>query len=122
MGASNNETNGIGKAENIDLLARLPSGSSKWVSSVGGGVASAIATFLLVILPVVNTWLANAKEVSLAQLKVAQEQLDYREQRRSDAEKERDLYRSEMLSAQKQARETEGLLYSCQRELREYKK
>lgn len=82
------------KAE--DVLARLRDSSPKWVPSVSGGVVSAAATFLIVILPLVNTWLANAKEVSLAQLQVAKEQMDYKDQRRLDSEKERDLYREQM--------------------------
>lgn len=76
--------------EEKTLLAGLRDSRAKWLSSVSGGVASAVATFLIVILPVVNTWLANAKEVALAQLKVTQEQLDYKESRKLDAEKERD--------------------------------
>ena len=105
-----------------DVLARLRDSGSKWVPSVSGGVVSAAATFLIVILPLVNTWLANAKEVSLAQLQVAQEQMDYKDARKLDAEKERDLYKSEMLIAQKQNREIEAELYTCQRQLREFKK
>lgn len=105
-----------------NILARFPTSVPKWLPSVGGGVASAAATFLIVILPVVNTWLANAKEISLAQLKVAQEQLDYKDARKLDAEKERDLYKGEMLKAQKNERETDALLFTCQRELREFRK
>ena len=116
------EQNDNNSDETKNILARFPSGGSKWISSVGGGVASAIATFLIIILPIVNTWLANAKEVSLAQLRVAQEQLDYKDARKLDAEKERDLYKSEMLAAQKDEREREGQLFSCLRELREFKK
>lgn len=108
--------------ENEDLLARLRGGSSKWIPSIGGGVVSAAATFLIVILPIVNTWLANAKEVSLAQLQVAREQLDYKDQRKNDAEKERDLYKSEMLKSQQTEREMESQLYTCLRQLREFKK
>lgn len=115
----NNDKNTI---EEESILARLPSSSSKWISSIGGGVASAVATFLIIILPIVNTWLANAKEISLAQLKVAQDQLDYKDARKADAEKERDLYKAEMLKAQKDERDIEALLFTCQRELREYKK
>jgi len=105
-----------------DVLARLRNSSPKWVPSVGGGVASAAATFLIVILPIVNTWLANAKEVSLAQLEVAKEQMDYKDARKLDAEKERDLYKTEMLEAQKELRELEAYLYSCQKKLREFEK
>lgn len=116
------EQNDKNTDEEKNLLARLPGSSSKWVSSVGGGVASAIATFLIVIIPIVNTWLANTKEISLAQLKLAQEQLDYKDARKLDAEKERDLYKAEMLEAQKVERDREAQLFSCLRELREYKK
>lgn len=105
-----------------DILARFRDRGLKWVPSVGGGVASAIATFLIVILPVVNTWLSNAKEVSLAQLEVAKEQMDYKDARKLDAEKERDLYKSEMLITQKALRELESYLYTCQKKLREFEK
>jgi hypothetical protein len=105
-----------------DVLVRLRNSGSKWIPSVSGGVASAAATFLIVILPIVNTWLANAKEVSLAQLEVAKEQMDYKDARKLDAEKERDLYKSEMLIAQKAVRELESYLYTCQKKLREFEK
>jgi hypothetical protein len=114
-----NDSEGIQKN---DVLAELRNSGSKWIPSVSGGVASAVATFLLVILPVVNTWLANAKEISLAQLKVAQDQLDYKDSRKLDAEKERDLYKKEMLEAHQAEREAEAKFFSCQRELREFKK
>lgn len=122
MEKEDDKTSADAKDSKEAILAQFRGGSVKWLPSVSGGVASALATFLIVIVPVVNTWLANAREVALAQLKVAQEQLDYKDQRKSDAEKERDLYKIEMLEAQKGEREREAQLFSCQRELREYKK
>lgn len=77
----------------------------KWISSVSGGLVSAIATILFIVIPVVNTWLANTKEISLAQIKNTAEQIEYITKRMQDSDKERDLYKSEMISCQQELRQ-----------------
>lgn len=99
--------NGIEKHSKYSLYS-LRDRTPKWVSGVSGGLAGAVATILFIVIPVINTWLANTKEVSLAQIKNTAEQIEYITKRMEDSDKERDLYKSEMLL--------------CQRELRELKK
>lgn len=91
--------------EKNNLLAQLPSGPAKWVPSISGGLAGAIATILFIVIPTVNTWLANTKEVNLAQIKNTAEQIAYITKRMEDSDRERDLYKQEMLTCQKQLRE-----------------
>lgn len=97
---NSSETEGSGYAPRT-LRDRTP----KWVSGGVGGVAGALGTFLLLVIPVVNTWLANAREVSLAQIKNSADQIAYVKKRMEDSDKERDIYKSEMLSCQKELRE-----------------
>jgi hypothetical protein len=99
------EHNDSNTDETKNLLAQLPSGAAKWVPSISGGLAGAIATVLFIVIPTVNTWLANTKEVSLAQIKNTAEQIAYITQRMQDSDKERDLYKAEMLKAQQELRE-----------------
>ena len=91
----------------------------KWVSGGIGGLVGAVGTVLVIVIPVINTWLANTKEISLAQIKTTQEQIDFTIRRMQDSEKERDLYRQEMTVAQTKGRELDDKLATCQRELRE---
>jgi len=91
--------------EKNNLLAQLPSGAAKWVPSISGGLAGAVVTILFIVIPSVNTWLANTKEVNLAQIKNTAEQIAYITKRMEDSDRERDLYKQEMLSCQKQLRE-----------------
>jgi hypothetical protein len=88
-----------------DVLVRLRNSSSKWVPSISGGLVGSICTVLFIIIPVVNTWLANAKEISLAQIRNNAEQIAYITKRMEDSDKERDLYRQEMTTCQKELRE-----------------
>lgn len=97
-------------------------GNGRWVSRISGGMGGAIVTILFIVIPVVNTWLANAKEVSLAQIKNTADQIAYITQRMADSDKERDLYKQEMIAAQKKLREYEDKLSICMIELRESKK
>lgn len=91
--------------EKSNLLAQFPSGAAKWVPSISGGLAGAVVTILFIVIPSVNTWLANTKEVNLAQIKNTAEQMAYITKRMEDSDKERDLYKAEMLSCQKELRE-----------------
>lgn len=100
------EDDGISeKIHSGSSLGALHHRSGKWVSGLGGGVAGAVATILFVVIPVINTWLANTKEISLAQIKNTAEQIEYISKRMNDSDKERDLYRHEMLVCQKELRE-----------------
>lgn len=83
----------------------LPDRNAKWVSGVTGGVASAFVTILFLVIPVVNTWLENTKQVQVLQIKNTAEQVEYITKRMQDSDKERDLYKSEMIEAQKELRE-----------------
>lgn len=78
-------------------------------------MGGAVITFTVLVLPSLNTYLANAKDISLAGIKdnadkIAiltkehAERMEYITQRMKDADKERDLYKSEMLSCQKELR------------------
>lgn len=96
------------------LFTTLRNRTPEWVSGVGGGLAGGVATILFLILPSINTWIANVKEISLAQVKTNQEQIDYVVRRMEDSDKERDLYKQEMLTAQKELR-------ACQTELSKVK-
>ncbi len=86
-------------------VATLSHRSGKWVSSGIGGLVGAIGTILVIVIPVVNTWLANTKEISLAQIQNSADQIKYAVERMKDSDKERDLYKSEMLACQKELRE-----------------
>lgn len=88
----------------------LPDRAQKWLSSGAGGLVGAVGTLLVIVIPVVNTWLSNTKEIQLQQLKNSGEQIQYAVQRMHDTEKERDLYREEMTVAQRDLR-------TCQNEL-----
>lgn len=85
-------------------LTLLRDGSARWISGVSGGLAGALLTALLLVIPVVNTWLANTKEIQLQQIKNSADQIEYVTKRMQDSDKERDLYKSEMLACQKQLR------------------
>lgn len=111
-----NQNDTLSKAANEGLSLSFSNRPGKWVSSGLGGLVGAFGTLLVIVIPVVNTWLANAKEISLAQIKnnadqiaiLTQENSDrvkYITQRMSDSDKERDLYKSEMMSCQKELRE-----------------
>lgn len=101
----NNGTNNKSNGSYGTLNGALSERTTKWVSSVSGGVAGALLTALFIIIPVINTWLENSKEISMAQIKNSAEQLDYITRRMSDSDKERDLYKKEMLETQAQLRE-----------------
>ena len=90
----------------------------KWGPGVGGGFASALGTFLFLIIPVINTWLANAKEISLAQVKNSAEQIQYISKRMEDSDKERDLYRTAMNSLNAKVIELQDKLFNCESDLR----
>lgn len=108
------ENDGVSeKMHRSDRVGVFQNRNGKWVSGLGGGVAGAIATILFIVIPVINTWLANAKEVSLAQIKNTAEQVEYITKRMADSDKERDLYKSEMIVYQRKARELEDKLHSC---------
>lgn len=95
--------------ENNDTANRpvaLPSRSERWLSSGAGGLVGAIGTILVIVIPVVNTWLENTKQIQLEQMKNSAEQIKYAVQRMQDSDKERDLYKAEMLECQKQLRDT----------------
>lgn len=94
--------------EKKTILAQLSGRNAKWVPSVSGGLAGAIVTILFIVIPSVNTWLANTKEISLAQIKNTAEQIAYITKRMEDSDKERDLYKSEMLKAQQELRDCKG--------------
>lgn len=98
---SNNKSNGSYTTLNGALSER----ATKWVSGVSGGVAGALLTALFIIIPVINTWLENSKEISMAQIKNSAEQISYISQRMSDSDKERDLYKSELMKVQQELRE-----------------
>lgn len=87
------------------ILARIPTGVKERLPGISGGVAGGLLTALFIVIPVIQTWLANTKEVSLAQIKASAEQIAYITQRMADSDKERDLYKNEMLSCQKELRE-----------------
>jgi hypothetical protein len=91
--------------EKKKILAGLSTGAARWIPGVSGGLAGAIVTILFIVIPVVNTWLANTKEISLAQIKNTAEQIEYVTSRMRDSDKERDLYKAEMLRAQQELRE-----------------
>lgn len=89
--------------------------SGKWVTRIGGGLAGGVITFVILVLPTVNTLIANARDISMAQIKenanniaVVREQTDrqiaYITKRMEDSDKERDLYKAEMLACQKELR------------------
>lgn len=86
-------------------LARLRGRHARWMSGGTGGLVGALCTLLFIVIPVINTWLANTKEVQVLQIKNTAEQIDYITKRMNDSDKERDLYKSEMLSCQKELRE-----------------
>lgn len=118
-GSSNNLPNGgaFGSTEkdtrDLESSPRaIPSGFSRWVAGGTGGFLGGLLAILYVVNPTINTWLQNAKEfqqsqkeVQLAQVKTNQEQINYITKRMEDSDKERDLYKSEMLSCQKEIRE-----------------
>lgn len=102
-----NEQNGK-STRNIsytNLNGALSERAAKWVSGVSGGVAGALLTALFIIIPVINTWLENSKEISMAQIRNSAEQIEYITKRMADSDKERDLYKKEMLETQSQLRE-----------------
>ena len=81
------------------------------LSRITGGLSGILA----LLIPVMYFWLSNSKEVSLAQIKnnaeqiayitrTCTEQMDYKDARKLDAEKERDLYKTEMLACQQELR------------------
>ena len=107
MGDNENEKSST-NSQSTNINAALSDRAVKWVSGLGGGVVSAVVTILFIVTPVVNTWLANTKEVSLAQIKVSTEQIQYVTQRMADSDKERDLYKQEMLRAQKELRDLQN--------------
>ena len=87
-----------------ELNSSLRDSSSKWISGISGGVVSAIITVLFLVIPVVNTWLTNTKEVQILQIKNTSEQVAYITKRMEDSDKERDLYKKEMLECQQELR------------------
>lgn len=89
---------------NRRFITTLRDRTPKWVSGVGGGFLGGLTTILFLIIPVVNTWIANAKEISLAQVRNSAEQIEYITRRMQDSDKERDLYKSEMLQCQQELR------------------
>ncbi len=102
-----NENNGkdIRNLSYTNLNGALSERATKWVSGVSGGVAGALLTALFIIIPVINTWLENSKEISMAQIRNSSEQIAYITKRMEDSDKERDLYKKEMLETQAQLRE-----------------
>ena len=86
-------------------LERFPTKFPEWIPNISGGLVGSICTVLFIVIPVVNTWLANAREVSLAQIKNNADQIAYITKRMDDSDKERDLYKSEMIQCQKELRE-----------------
>lgn len=78
--------------------------TNKWLPGVTGGVASAIITAILLVIPVINTWLENTKQIQLQQIKNTAEQVEYITKRMVDSDKERDLYKKEMLDCQHELR------------------
>jgi hypothetical protein len=101
-----------------NILARIRDSRGKWVPGISGGLAGGVATLLFIVIPVINTWLANAKEISLAQIKNSADQIAYISKRMEDSDKERDLYKSELLKAQLAARDLEAKLFSCENQNR----
>lgn len=94
--------------------------SAKWISSGTGGLVGAVCTVLFIVIPVIQTWLANTKEIQISQIKnnadqiayitkTTAEQIAYITKRMEDSDKERDLYKKEMLECQKEMRSLKKL-------------
>ncbi len=107
------DENSNGKDTSSVQSGTLPDRAEKRISSSLGGMAGAVGTLLVIVIPVVNTWLSNAKEISLAQIKNSAEQIAYIERRCAETDKERDLYRNELTSVRMKANELEDKLHSC---------
>lgn len=101
--------------EKKDVILPLPDRSAKWISSSAGGLVGAIGTVLFIVIPVIQTWLANTKEIQISQIKnnadqiayitrTTAEQIQYITKRMEDSDKERDLYKKEMLECQRELR------------------
>lgn len=98
-GANNKNNNAYS-----DVNGTLSERANKWVSGSAGGLVGGILAVLFVVVPVINTWLSNTKEVSLAQIKNSADQIEYITKRMIDSDKERDLYKQEMIQCQAELR------------------
>jgi hypothetical protein len=94
--------------EDILRLGDVPKKSDLWVSRLSGTVGGVVLVSFSLFIPVVNTWLANSREIQILQIKNTAEQVAYITKRMEDADKERDLYKKEMLECQQELRELRG--------------
>jgi hypothetical protein len=97
--------NGNGQDQPPIQLGAFSDRAEKQLSSGIGAVVGVFGTLLVIVIPVVQTWLNNAKEISLAQIQYSKEQVEIFKSRMQDSDKERDLYKSEMLVCQKDLRQ-----------------
>ena len=86
-------------------LPHFPKKRDIWVSRISGSMGGVVLTSIAILIPLINTWLANTREVQLLQIKNTAEQVAYITKRMEDSDKERDLYKAEMLACQKELRE-----------------
>lgn len=94
--------------EDLSQFRGVPKEHDRWLSRFSGTVGGMVLVSFSILIPVVNTWLENTKEVQILQIKNTAEQVAYITKRMEDADRERDLYKKEMLLCQQELREARG--------------
>lgn len=86
MKEENGEQHGIEdqKEAQARILKRIPVFGAR----VAGGLGGVFLTALLVLVPLLNTYLANVKEIAIAQAQTSAQQIAYLTTRMNDFEKD----------------------------------
>jgi hypothetical protein len=103
-----NEKENPKTSNDFDGVRGFPKKRDIWVSSVSGGLGGVVLGSMAFLIPVVNTWLSNSREIQILQIKNTSEQIAYITKRMEDSDKERDLYKREMLECQQQLRDVKN--------------